>query len=251
MKTQTQPQKKTKGIILIASYNPNFYKMAINCAESILDYYPDAKITLFTEEKYIDDRVDIFDNVIHCDDHYRAKLWGMANSPYDITFYMDVDMEVVHEDISKVFDELGDNELVFTTLQEETDYAFKARHFPGGEFALNGGVCLYDNTVPLVKEFMKDWDELYKKQRAHEWWPLNENNEFDFINYPKSLRVWDQFTLWWLTNKEDKYKNIKLGEFQDFARWNWYTKYLKKHNKDEIVIVHHSSPTFNKWKDNI
>ena len=39
------------------------------------------------------------------------------------------------------------------------------------KFTLCGGICLYDMTVPLVQEFMKDWDKLTKDQMDGKWWP--------------------------------------------------------------------------------
>lgn len=260
--TVQKEQSKSKGFVLVASSHVNFYKMAVNCGESILDYYPDAKITLFTEERFVDHRADIFDNVIFCDNHYRAKLWGMSQTPYDLTFYMDVDTEVRHKDIAKVFDELGDHDMMFTPLLEENEYCFRSRHFPAGSFQLNGGVCLYNSSNPHVIDFIKEWDRRYRSQRASSghvylstsekpWWPKNENGDDDYINYPKELQTWDQFTLWWLTNKEEQWSNIDIGIFDDWARWNWYTKYVKDHAKGEIVIIHHSNPQFDKWTDNI
>ena len=104
-------KKPSKGYLVVASRKPNFYSLAINCIESIKDYYPDAKCCLVTEEKFLDGREDIADDLIFCDDHYRAKLWGMANSPYDITMYIDADSEIEHEDIATVFDELNNKDL--------------------------------------------------------------------------------------------------------------------------------------------
>ena len=91
-----------KGFIVVASRKNNFYIYAINLIESIKDFYPEVHVTLVTEERFLDGREDIADNIIFCDDHYRAKLWGMANSPYDITMYVDADMECEHEDIMTV-----------------------------------------------------------------------------------------------------------------------------------------------------
>ena len=112
--------EKSKGYVIVASNKINFYRYAINLAESILDYYEDAKITLFCEEWMFEEQHrDLFDQVIWCGNHYREKLWGMAKTPYDITMYLDADMECEHEDIAKVFDQLGDNEILLTALTED------------------------------------------------------------------------------------------------------------------------------------
>ena len=65
----------------------------------------------------------------------------------------------------------------------------------------------------------------------------------------------DQFTLWWMVNKMDKYKDLKIGKFEDNYRWNWFTtfgdhvegKYNNLVDKEPIVI--HNSSTMDKNKD--
>ena len=104
----------TKGYVVVASRTKFFYVSAINLIESILDFHPEAKITLVTEERFLDKRSEVCDKIIFCDDHKRAKLWGMARTPYDITFYIDADTECEHEDIANVFDLLGDDDIQFT-----------------------------------------------------------------------------------------------------------------------------------------
>ena len=95
----------TKGFVIVASKKHNFYLYALYLCESISDYYEDAKICLVTEERFLDGREEVADDVVLCDDHYRAKIYGMAKSPYDITMFIDADMEVQHEDIVTVWDE--------------------------------------------------------------------------------------------------------------------------------------------------
>lgn len=240
----TQP---TKGYLLVASSHPNFYSLAINCAESILDYNPEAKITLFTEERFMDSRTDIFDNVFFCSDHYRSKLYGMANTPYDITFYIDVDSEIEHEDISNVFNCLGNSDLVFTPINKDNEYAYVSPYFNERKedfysFKLHGGFCLYDSRNPLVKDFMSDWWEYYQLQYADKWWPDDQET------YPKHLKKWDQFTLWWLVNKVPKYKDLKINIFDDWARWNWACTYTDTRTHiDKPVIIRHMSSQVQKW----
>lgn len=230
--------EKSKGYVLVASNKINFYKYAINLAESILDFHEDAKITLFTEEWMFEEiHRDLFDNVEWCSNHYRAKLEGMARSPYDLTAYLDVDMEVEHEDIKHIFDELGDYDVMFSELTDDRSYVYAERDFdtPQGKakFTLCGGIALYDMTKPIVREFMKDWDQLTKDQMDNRWWPEG---------YSDSLKSWDQFSLWWLTEKEDKYKDLKVGIFEDDLRWNYYNAFnwaITKPAKP-VVIRHYS-----------
>ena len=124
--------EKSKGYVLVASNKINFYRYAINLAESILDYYEDAKITLFCEEWMFEEiHRDLFDNVEWCSNHYRAKLDGMARSPYDLTMYLDVDMEVEHEDIGIVFGELekSGKDMLFSELTDDRSYIYAERDF--------------------------------------------------------------------------------------------------------------------------
>jgi hypothetical protein len=236
-----------KGFIIVASRKNNFYIYAINLIESIKDFYPEAHITFVTEERFLDGREDIADNIILCDDHYRAKLWGMANSPYDITMYIDADMECEHEDIMTVWDNLGDNDMVFHELTEERSRYYSVRHFEvdyiekGGWFSLCGGVCLYRSSNPLVKEFMNEWYELYDKQQRGNWKPecFTRIDEWD-----KNLKVFDQTTLWYMTEKMEKYKDLKIGFFHDDIRWNYFTQYqyenLKSIENKPVILRHYS-----------
>lgn len=236
-----ETKEPTKGYVIVASRKKFFYLSALNLIESIRDFYPEAKICLVAEEKLLDERASLADKVIHCDDHKRAKLWGMAQSPWDITFYIDADTECEHEDIEHVFDELGDCDLMFTSLPEERSYCYAELKFPGGQFELCGGVCLYDKRNPLVKEFLDDWFALTVKQYAGDWWPTKEDGTEDTDLYPATLKRWDQFSLWWLVNKEPKYKDLKIGIFEDDARWNFFSRYKYKHNNKPVVIRHYSA----------
>ena len=233
-------KKLSKGYLVVASRKPNFYSLAINCIESIKDYYPDAKCCLVTEEKFLDGREDIADDLIFCDDHYRAKLWGMANSPYDITMYIDADSEIEHEDIAIVFDELNDNDLMFHKLDKKYKKVYATLDFTYENvkeyYTYCGGVCLYDMRNPLIKDFMNDWNDLFRKQYSKEL-ILPMNPWQDLWNF-------DQTTLWYLLNKVDKYKNIKVDSFKDNLRWNYFPHYERFFNdfpKDPIVIRHYSS----------
>lgn len=232
--------EKSRGYVLVASNKINFYRYAINLAESILDYYEDAKITLFCEPWMFEEQHrELFDNVLECSGHYRAKLEGMARSPYDLTMYLDVDMECEHEDIQFCFDELErrEEDILFSELTDDRSYVYAERDFntPEGptKFTLCGGVALYDMTKPIVREFMKDWDQLTKDQMDGRWWP---------DGYIDSLKSWDQFSLWWLTEREDKYKDLKYGILEDDLRWNYYNAFNWAITKPEkpVVIRHYS-----------
>ena len=240
--------QETKGFLCVATKNQNFYTYAINLIESIKDFYPDAKCCLVCDEQFVDDRVDIVDDLIftegHAMGHYRATLWGMAKTTYDITMYVDADMECEHEDIAKVWDELGDNDMVFHELTKERSKYYSVLKFnvDGKEerYTYCGGVCLYRSSDPKVIEFMDEWFELFHLQKDKHWMPKG----FDPDVWQKDLKHFDQTTLWWLLNKEDKWKDIKCGVFYDDIRWNYFTQYgyegLKSIDGKPPVLRHYS-----------
>lgn len=234
-------KQPSKGYLVVASKEKRFYTWAVQLLESIKDFYPEAQTCLVTEERFLDGQEIGIDHLILCDDHYRAKLWGMSKTPFDITFYMDADMDCIHEDIAKVFDELEDNDMMFAGLPEERYSIFKDAVFPGGTFTLCGGVCLYRSSNPLVIEFMEDWYEYYVDQHAGRWWPKKDDGSFDTENYPYHLRIWDQFTLWWLTEKEEKYKDLKVKIFEDDLKWNYWALWNREVPMPEgTALVHYS-----------
>lgn len=240
---------KTRGYVVVASKTNFYYVSALNLIDSLKDYYPEANVTLVVEEKLMDSAAySLADNVIHCDDHKRAKIYGMAKSPYDHTFYIDADCEIVHEDISTVFDLFDGNDVLFTALPEERSYCYAELHWPAGHFTYCGGVCLYDMSNPLVKEFMMDWYNLTVEQYAGKWWPTKTDGSWDIDNYPRSLARWDQFSLWWLINKVPKYTTLKFGrlENEEDARWNRFSLYKENHCTKPPVVWHHSAATVKK-----
>lgn len=236
-------QEQTKGYLLVASKEEIFYSWATNLLGEIKDFYPEAKVCLVTEERFVDSRADQADHLIFCDDHYRAKLWGMSQTPFDITFYLDADMTCISENIANVFDELGDNDVMFTGLPRDRWHIFMDTEFPGGTFTLCGAVCLYRKT-DFTMEFMKDWFDLYVKQWANEWWPTEEDGvTWDTENYPRQLRCWDQFTLFWLVEKDPKYKDLKVAIFEEDLKWNYWAS-LNRHTHpmpEGTSLIHLSS----------
>jgi len=238
-----QKTKHSKGFLIVCSKNRLFYVMALNLLDSIKTFYPEAKVCLVSEERFLDGGEKNFDDVIICDDHRRAKIWGMYHTPYDQTFYIDADTEVIHKDISTVFDKFDDKDILFTVLPEDRSYCYSELFFPGGRFWYCGAVCLYDTTKPLVREFVKDWFDLTNLMYAEKWWPKRpDNDDPDYMLYPPSLRRWDQFSLWWLLNKEPKYSELKHGRLDgnEDARWNHYLGYYYKHCENSPIIEHYS-----------
>jgi len=236
----------SKGFVVVASTEEFYYFSALNLIHSIKDFYPDAKVCLVAEERFLETGgADIADDVLTCIDHRRSKIWGMANSPYDQTFYIDADCEIVHEDVKTIFDKFNGNDILFTALTEERSYMFREYYWgtEGDHFHWCGGTCLYDKTKPLVADFLHDWYDLTVKQYSHDWWPVDKHGQPDFKNYPESLRRWDQFSLWWLLNKTPKYENIKIGRLDgdDDARWNYFAGYRYDHCENPIVMHYSNS----------
>jgi len=252
----------TKGFLTVATKRKQFLMGADNLKESLLDHYPEAQITLFTEQHFIDDPecqqyFRDFDQVLPTlSNTNREKMWGMANSPYDLTFYMDADVEIVSKDISNVFDHLEDDkyDMAYVNLTKEG-----AKHFAEWDWGPNiyddgwkgvpdhlshcGGVALYDTRNPLINEFMMDWYNLYLTQRIGKWTP----KEFDNIKVG-NFRQWDQLTLWWLIYHSPKYKSLKWKFFDDNYRWNYFTSF--GFNKDGTHNFHKLDTKRDYWKTN-
>lgn len=232
------------GYLVVASCKAEYYILAINLLESIREYYPEANLCLVTEERFCDGRESIADHLVFIEEsHYRSKLWGMAQSPFDITLYIDADMDCMSEEVKDVFDWLGDNDMMFKDLPEKAWPIFKDVKFPGGMFTLCGALCLYRNS-PLVNDFMNDWYKYYKEQSAGKWWPTKEDGvTFDTENYPHHLKAWDQFTLFWLTEREEKYQSLKVATFDDpTEKLNYWSNMMVVGVEcpEDVIFIHHS-----------
>lgn len=246
-------KEATKGYILVATKNKNFVISAINMCEAILDYDINAKVTIATDQEFADSfNLDMFDNVLippkdpnrEADAGPREKMWAMANTPYDYTFYMDSDMEIIHEEIIDVFDRLENNDLVFVELKRETQEHFAMWEWGSGKLdhlTHCGGVCLYKSSNPLVREFMMDWYNMHLDIR------IGKNLPKECKSVPKKFYLWDQLTLWWLLWYSEKYKKLKWKFFEDNYRWNYYSSFgvnsdgTHNYGVSDPVIIHHSS----------
>lgn len=219
-----------KGFVIIASLNEKFLTSATFCAESLKEYYPEASVTLFTEDAWIDDHLyNTFDNVIGgAPNNKRAKLWALDKTPYDLTVYLDADMEIMSEEVSTVFDKIDDDtDILLTKIRP---YNAKITKFPGGELTDHCGFFMYKSNQKTL-QFMKQWWLLYQKQQSGEW-------RWDTNLYPELLRPWDQWAYWWLQNKTEYAINRKY--FEEDARWNFVNGYLKTEVNKPIIIYHHT-----------
>ena len=218
------------GFIYVATIDKKFLSSAVMSAMTLKDYWPDAHVTLYTHEEWVDNTLeDIFDNVITKDvpHHHRAKLWALDKTPYDLTVYLDADTEIMSSDISTVFDQMTDADIMMTKIRK---YAGAFVDFPGGSLIDHCGMFMY-RSDPHVIEFMQEWWELYQEQIDGTW-------QWDISLYPEDLRPWDQWAFWWLMNKTD-YK-LNREYFEDDARWNFVNTYHSDEVEKEIVIYHHT-----------
>ena len=224
------------GYLYVASRDERYLKAAVQSAESLLDFHPKAKITLFTEERW-DGTYDksMFDNVFYCDDHVRAKLWALSRTPYDKTMYIDCDTYIQHEDIKKVFTFLKDNDIIFTRNRPYNAKITKLSDTE--EMIYHCGIFVYRKTLHTQELFL-DWFEGYKKQVSP---------GFDISPYPERARPWDTFTMWYLLNKTRHQQTIKVGEFPSpDARWNFCMGQKPEELMgEEIVITHYTISRIN------
>jgi len=201
------------GFIYVASREKLYYELAILSAESLKTFYPDANITLFTHEAFVEKRATHFFNniVTGIPVHKRAKMWCMARTPYQKTFYNDVDSQIVSSKIKNVFQEIDDCDMFFTESYWYTTGSYKWAFYDKEQkipVKYHGAVCGYKKT-DLTINFMQTWFDEYIKQTEAVTW-----------DYPFAYKDWkqfDMFTLWRLTSGRwpefDRFKqlNIKMG----------------------------------------
>lgn len=228
--------KPTKGFMYSATCREPYLHSAIYSAESLKDYYQDAKIVLYTEERWrhIAVKADVFDTIItNCPYDQRTKIYMLQHTPFDKTFYIDADTEITSEDIKHIFNELPKTTDICITnirdysgaevyLTKDIDEKYKMIH--------HCGVFGYWKRPHIIK-FMKMWYDQYHFQRT-------EKFEKMYPKYLKSVRQWDQFAWWFLLN-EKKYK-IDISIMNDDARWNYINNYKSSETTSDIVIYHHT-----------
>lgn len=219
------------GFIYIASVSKFYYNMAVNSCETLKDFYPEAHVTLFTHEKFLDGQESIFDNVVtNIPIHTRAKMWGMMNSPYENTVYIDADTEIWSDHVKYMHDELKDCDVYFTKTPDYSPgritwlYVDKAQT---KKLMWQGGMCAFNNT-PLARDFVKTWYYEYLKQISTPW---------PFKDYNPEQQQWDMFTLWKILNHEEfsRFKSLHVKEVN--AKYNFCINYLRDELKGEEPCI--------------
>lgn len=193
------------GFVYVASNDRLYYELALISCQTLKDYWPNSSVTLFTHEKFIDDRVRIFDKVYtNIPIHKRTKMWCMARTPYDRTIYNDCDSIIRHRDVKKMHSFLNECDMYFiknidyTVANIKWAYIDKAQTI---EPPYHGALCGYHKT-DLNLDFMQTWFDEYVKQTTTPW-PYGKDHYREWQQF-------DMFTLWRMTS----------GKFSEFDRFN-------------------------------
>ncbi len=238
------------GFIYVASRDRLYYELAILSCESLKSFSPKTHVTLFTHEKFVDERCKIFDTVIvGIPIHIRAKMWAMARSPYKRTIYNDCDSQICHRDVSKMFNFLDNcdlfcgSNLLYTVGSIKWTYIDKARkHIP----KYHGSMWGY-NKSELTTDFMQTWFDEYIKQITTPW-PYSKDHYQEWQQF-------DMFTLWKMTSglfKEfSRFDNLKIEILS--RRWNTTSQDLPEDLDGPPVIMQIDKHTWQKmpnvWKN--
>lgn len=226
-----QPRQPNNGFVIIATVHTRYLTSAILLAESIRDFIPQANITLYTTADLLEGSdVSVFSSVVtdNVPNDKRAKLWALSRTPYDLTAYLDADTVVVSEEISTIFDQLGDRDIIFTKIRP---YNSNPKGFlEDPRYVCHGGVFLYRKTDDVIA-FMEQWWDRWLTTRATPEFKLA------YPQYPLNMKEWDQFYLFYIINETDHHLNI--GFFEDDARWNFVRGYLRSELNGKPPIIEH------------
>jgi len=154
-------QNLSKGFMFVASFSKPYFDAAIQAADSIKDYWPEAKIALYTHEEWWDEKYrNIFDHVhLGVPVHVRAKLWALSKTPYDLTAYIDADTEVeittTTVDLNGALDVSGTSTLAGAVASGaitssgiiKTDDATDATTTTDGSLQTDGGLSVVKDAV--------------------------------------------------------------------------------------------------------
>lgn len=226
---------ENRGFLYVATADHIFYRSALYSIESLKEYWPEAKVCLFTHADWVDNRARKLCDIIITEDvpnHIRAKLWALDKTPFDTTVYMDCDTEVIHDDIQHIFDEIEpyNVDMAFTEIKP---YAVKAAVFPAGTMTLHCGLFLYKNNE-RTRALMWDWWLSFIRFKDNGEWPFDEEL------YPREFQKWDTFGMWWLMN-ETCHKDQITYRMID-VRWNFIHTYKPEETNLEPVIWHSPVP---------
>lgn len=228
-------KNKNKGFVFAATNSKAYYNAAINSAISILDYYPSANITLFTEERFVEKRNSKYFNNIFTNNitaYHREKLNILSQSPYGITAYLDCDTEIHSTEIVNLFDLLENNNIVNPTIIPEVSKIVDIDK-NGNKLTSHCGIMVYSNDKN-TQTFFKQWNINFQKQLNESW-----DNNVDI-----RMKPWDQYAFW---NTKKQFKDIlkfKELDIETSCKYNYI--YLldnfEKYKRDDYVIYHYTIP---------
>ena len=234
MKKEKLPDFPDNGFVIVASMFEAFYTAAIELAESIKLFYPEAHITVYTshEEWIKPTDWNHADWIVHWEvpNEIRAKLWALSQTPYKgKTVYFDADMVCESEEIENIFDQLPDDlDLIFTKIRPYNAKVTKLTNTE--EMTAHCGMFIYRNN-PQTLALMDSWygEFLYQQD------PDN-----DIGNYPEDCRKWDTFTMWKLLNNSEH--GVKWAE-DLHCKWNFVNGYTEDELGDEERVMYHYTIT--------
>lgn len=246
--------KHKEGFLLVASMHPYYKNSAIQCIESLEDYFDDPKVMVACHPEWVEDfeRLDSVVKVVSDDFpiSVRSKLWALQHTPFEKTCYLDADMEIVDEEINRVFDLLDDNhDCAFTVIDPNTG-ATTAIYTEEGEAQIRDNAK--EKHLRYHGGFFLWWnnDKHPNGQKAMNlWWPeylnINCNDKF-WKEHPEIYfknRAWDQFTFWWIHQKlipDLKIQEVENNNKHEMLRWNW-NHYMdeRSHGGLNPIIKHH------------
>lgn len=213
------------GVVYAASIDKKFTLAAKNSVFSLKEHFPSVNATLYVHADVVDQECyELFDNVVvdNVPNDARAKLWALSQTPYDTTLYLDADTVIVDDEITTVFDQLDDQDIIFTLIRPYNSNP--KGYLDDPRYKYHGGVFLYNRNC--IK-FMKQWWDRWCKGTQGAW-----NYEF-----PERMRNWDQFYLFYLINYTNH--NLKIGTFPEDARWNFVSGYTNDELNGKSPIIQH------------
>lgn len=246
--------KHKEGFLVVASMHQFYKNSAIQLIESLEDYYPEGKVMVACHEEWREE-FEQLDNVVHVLTEgfpisIRSKLWALRHTIFEKTCYLDADMEIKSEEVSRVWDLLDDDhDCAFTVINPRTGSS-TAIYAVDGEKQIrdnniekhlryHGGFFLWwhNDKHPLAVQAMKEWFDQYLLINCNkDFW--KEHPEIYFKN-----SAWDQFTWWWIDQKI--LPNLKIQEVEGevspkMYRWN-FNHYMDQetHGGLNPIIQHH------------
>jgi hypothetical protein len=160
---ETSDETEDFGVVYVAT-GETYAKLAIASAQSVRNHHPSVSITIFTDQKTsndLEDELGIFSavkNINNPTHTWDDKIYGIKNTPYDKTVYLDADTIVIRPIIDQLdagldyYPLLIRGKMGFNFEWEEAEY-------PGCIPQYNTGVIAYRSSQEIMN-FLELWSEL-------------------------------------------------------------------------------------------